>query len=484
MNRFNKNNNIIKLLFKILLTLLCVNYFLSCSLSLSDLYEDGDDEADESDIYYSELSSTSDWSDETHSKLDTDEIIANIDIVFDTSTVQKMRIVIESENWELMNENLDDLSDELGNSTDFTSIDNPFFVPCELFYSPDGESENELEWYKVGIRFKGNSSLYNANCSKLPFKLDFDEFEDTYEEIDNQRFYGFKQLNLKSNYEDESEMREVVTSQLFSDFGLVSAHCSFYELYINVDGGDEEDDIYYGLYTLVEEVDDTVISIQYGDDNDSGNLYKPEDDAATFASNTYDEDEFNLQTDEDESYEDIYELYTAINDVDSDDWKTNLEAIFDVDIFLKWLAANTVLQNWDTYGVMSHNYFLYNNPSTNKFEWIPWDNNEALDSNNRCLDLDMEEVDNNWPLIRYILDDSSYTETYKSYVSSFASTIFNESYLNPIYEYYEDLIEESVTSEESDYTFTSSREFKNAVNDLEDHTTDRNDAATTYAASE
>ena len=79
-----------------------------------------------------------------------------------------------------------------------------------------------------------------------------------YSGIDNQRFYGFKQLNLKSNFNDESEMREMVAAELFRDFGLVGPHCSFYELYLNVNGsGNEDNDIYYGLYTLVEEVDDT-----------------------------------------------------------------------------------------------------------------------------------------------------------------------------------------------------------------------------------
>jgi len=301
---------IYSLLFNAIAVLLCMAS-ISCITNILSP-DDSDDEADESDMYYSELTDTSDWSDETHGKLTTSEIIANLDEVFDTSEVQKIRIVIEPENWELMNENLDDLKDELGNSRDFNSIDNPFFVPSEFFYSPDGTDENELEWYKVGIRFKGNSSLYNTNCSKLPFKLDFDEFEDEYEEIDNQRFYGFKQLNLKNNYDDESEMHEVVACQLFDDFGLISAHSSFYQLYLNVDGGDEDDDIYYGLYTLVEEVDDTVIKTQYADDD--GNLYKPEDDAATFASGTYYEDEFGLQTDDDETYEDILTLYNVIND--------------------------------------------------------------------------------------------------------------------------------------------------------------------------
>ncbi len=469
-------NKLIKLLFINFFIVIC---YSSCSINMIGFNEILDSQdADESDIYYSELSNIDDWDDSTHGKLDTDEIITNLDIIFNTSKVQKLRIVIESENWDLMNENLDDLKDELGNSSDFTSIEDPFFVPCEVFYSEDGSDDNEKEWYKVGIRFKGNSSLYHADSDKLPFKLDFDEFEDTYEDIDNQRFYGFKQLNLKNNYDDESEMHEVVATQLFREFGLTVAHASFYELYINVEGGDEDDDIYYGLYTLVEEVDDTVIKTQYS--NDDGNLYKPEDDAATFASGTYDEDEYGLKTDSDESYEDILELYNAINDEDLASDKADLEAIFDVDIFLKWLAANTVMQNWDTYGVMPHNYFLYNNPN-NKFEWIPWDSNEALTSSSRCLDLDMEEVDDDWPLIRYILDDETYTETYKSYVNDFAKDYFNEEYLNDIYDDFEELIEDYVTAETSDYTFTSSNKFSSACIELKAHTSDRYEAAIEYS---
>jgi len=473
-NNMNKDGAMPYLLVVLISLLLCLSFF-SCSILDLD-----NDKADESDILFSELEDVDDWTDETHGKLETEAIKANMDQVFNTSDVQKLRVVIEPDNWELMNDNLDDLKDELGNSTDFNSVDDPFFVPCNVFYSPDGADDNEKQWYKVGIRFKGNSSLYNANSNKLPFKLDFDEFEDTYEQIKNQRFYGFKQLNLKNNYEDKSEMHEIVVDDLFRDFQLVSPHASFYELYLNVDGGDESDDIYYGLYTLVEEVDDTVISTQY--DDDSGNLYKPEDDAASFEEGTYDEDEYGLKTDDDESYEDIRTLYEAINNTESSTWKTDLEAIFDVDIFLRWLAANSVLQNWDTYGVMTHNYYLYHNPGTGTFEWIPWDNNEALISSSRCLDLDMEKVDDKWPLIRNILDDSDYEAVYKEYVEDFASTLFNESYLNPIFETYKKKIKDFVSQEVSGYTFTSTSKFTSAVVTLKDHTGERYAAAIEYAS--
>ena len=101
-----------------------------------------------------------------------------------------------------------------GNSTGGPITDNgedPIFVPAEVFY-------NGVQWYRVGVRFKGNSSLrssWQQGILKLSFKLDFDEFEDVYPQIDNQRFYGFKKLSLKNNYDDESFLREKVAADIF-----------------------------------------------------------------------------------------------------------------------------------------------------------------------------------------------------------------------------------------------------------------------------
>ena len=69
-----------------------------------------------------------------------------------------------------------------------------------------------------------------------------------------------------------------------------------------VDHGDGP--VYFGLYTLVEEVDDTVLDTQFSDEN--GNLYKPDGDAASFAAGTYDEDEYVKKNNEDEA--DFYDV--------------------------------------------------------------------------------------------------------------------------------------------------------------------------------
>ena len=43
----------------------------------------------------------------------------------------------------------------------------------------------------------------------------------------------------------------------------------------------------------------------------------------------------------------------------------SLEAHFNVRAYLKLLAVNQTMQNWDTYGAMTHNYYLYGDPDDN-----------------------------------------------------------------------------------------------------------------------
>ena len=82
-----------------------------------------------------------------------------------------------------------------GGGGDFTS-ENPMWVAATITF--EGKT-----WTHVGVRYKGNSSLkssWSQGTLKLPFKLDFDEFEDDFSEIDDQRFYGFKQLSLANGF--------------------------------------------------------------------------------------------------------------------------------------------------------------------------------------------------------------------------------------------------------------------------------------------
>ncbi|MEZ9235261.1 CotH kinase family protein [Shewanella sp. 10N.286.52.A9] len=421
----------------------------------------------------------SDWTDDTHSK----SADANFDEVFADNEVKRLDVVVTKNRWTIMLNDMTDTYGTFGTTTNSNNLvdtdDNPIMVPADIYY--EGK-----QWYRVGIRFKGNSSLqtsWQQGVLKLSFKLDFDEFEDDYPQIDNQRFYGFKKLSLKNNYDDESQLREKVAADVFKDAGLAVSHTAFYTLYIDHGDGPE----YFGLYTLVEEVDDTVIDTQFS--SDDGNLYKPEDDGATFIEGSFSEDSFEKKTNEDdEDWSDILALFDALHDdtatSDPVTWRENLEAIFDVDVFLKYLAVNDVIQNWDTYGLMPHNYYLYNDPDTNKLTWIPWDNNEALQTGKMggALELDFSDLDSNsWPLIAKIYADDTYRQRYNQYLSDVISNSYETNKMQAIYDSYSALIEPYATTELTGYSFLeSANDFYQEVDDLSEHAESRTDAVIDY----
>lgn len=382
-----------------------------------------------------------DWTTESHSN-DVDPIYS---VVFQENTIKRLDIEISETNWQAMQS---DLSKNL-TTGGFGQADvdfDPIWVPATLTFQGQ-------DWYKVGIRYKGNSTLRNAYSSstdKYPFKLDFDEFEDDFPVINNQRFFGFKQLNLSNNDADGTFLREKISADLFREFGVPSARTAFYAIYLNRGNGTQ----FIGIYTLVEEVDDSMPDSQF-DDND-GNLYKPDGDAATFASGTFDEDELDLKTNEDEAdFSDVQTFYDVLHsDLRSNNpesWKTDLENIFNVDGFLKYLAVNNVIQNWDTYGNMTHNYFLYNDSGI--LNWIPWDNNEAFQEGKMSgsVSLGMNEVSTNWPIIRYIMDVEEYATNYQSYIDEFTNGPFETTSLNNQITDYQNLIEEFASQENSSF---------------------------------
>jgi spore coat protein H len=322
------------------------------------------------------------------------------DMVFPKDAVNQMTITVSPENWQVM---LDDMTQLFGargtnrggqggqggapgggfgappggggpGGGDF-SRENPVWVPGTIGF-------NGKTWTQVGVRFKGNSSLRSSwgnGTDKLPFKLDFDEFENDYPEIDNQRFYGFKQLSLGNNFGDATGMRERIAYDAFGAAGLVAANTGFYDIVLDYGQGAKS----LGLYTAIEVVDDTVITRSFKDD--SGNIYEAEGNASSLAAGVIDRIPASFQVESDDAKADWTDIKALYSHLQSDQrtnepsaWRQQLEKLFDVDVFLEWMAISTLLQHWDTYGGMTHNFYLYNDPATGKLVFITWDHNLVL----------------------------------------------------------------------------------------------------------
>lgn len=419
-----------------------------------------------------------DWTEATHSN-DADPNYAE---VFDDTQVKRLDFVIAADDWQSMLDDMTATYGEFGRQSGGGLLDtdeDPIFVPAEVFY-------NGIEWYRVGVRFKGNSSLqssWHQGILKLSFKMDFDEYEDEYPQIDNQRFYGFKKFSLKNNFADPSLLREKIASDVFAKAGVPVSHTAFYTLYVDHGNGPE----YFGLYTLVEEVDGEVLDTQFS--SDDGNLYKPEDFGASFIEGTFDAQYFEKKTNEDEEdWSDIEALFAALHDdtvsTDPATWRANLESVFDVDGFLKYLAVNGVIQNWDSYGRMTHNFYLYNDPQTAKLTWVPWDHNEALQEGKQggALALDFSNMEaNSWPLIEKIYADDLYKAQYDYYLLETISDAFETSATQMLYDTYSILVEPYATAELNGYSFLNgANDFHSAVSELKAHASSRDIAVDNY----
>lgn len=461
----------ITLFLLVILSVSCRNhdYIAMVNYDYDDINDNDDYDATQVD-----LNSYPDWSELTHSVA----AEPNFDEVFPNNKVLRLDISISTSDWNKMQS---DLSSNIGSRYSMGGITDldftPIWVPCTVSY--DGK-----DWYEVGVRYKGNSSLsttYSSGNSKLSMKLDFDQYEYLYPALTNQRFYGFKQLNLNNNYNDKSFMREKVVADLFRDFGMVAAHTSFCAVYINDD--------YYGLYTIVEEVDDSVIKTQYADG--SGNCYKPEDNAAYFYSYSFNTSELNLKTNtQTPDYSDAQAMYDALHS-DSrtsnvEQWKSDLESTFNVYGFMRWQAVNCSIQNWDSYGNMAHNYYLYNDPTTSKLNWIPWDHNEALQSatgNYTCYEPGkLSSVKSSyWPLIAYLIAIDDYKAAFDGYLDEFINGVFEPTTMQAIYQTHYNLIKQYAYDEVSGRSFLSSdSQFDSAVTTLMSHVTSRYSSIASY----
>lgn len=425
-----------------------------------------------------------DWSETTHGNTSPD-----YNTVFPQNQVNKIEITIGFEKWTALRNNMINLFGvDFGANTAGTG---GAFPNEESEYIDVDMRFGKKLWKNVGFRLKGNSTLrsaWNSGNYKLPFRLNFDEFEDNYPGIKNQHFYGFEELSFSPGYKDQSLIREKLASDIYRLGGIPSAQTAFYRVYVDIGTGLK----YWGLYCGVELPDDNMIKNQLGEEN--GNIYKPES-----RLNIFNQIEFEKKNNTDAAdYSDVINLINKINSStrisNPEQWKIELESVFNVDEFLNWLAINNAIVNWDSYGAMAHNYYLYNH-SLEKFMWIPWDNNEAFSRSPGIigatggngingLSLSMNEVTLNWPLIRYLADDPVYFQRYKTLMKNFKDNVFTSDAMNNLIDKYYELVTPfaiGIDGEQPGYTYLMGSDyFTNEKTNLKTHVVNRRNLIATF----
>lgn len=283
----------------------------------------------------------------------------------------------------------------------------------------------------IAVRLKGNST-YNHPNNKKPFKIDFNKY------VTDQDFDGIKKLNLSNGFKDPSCMREKLFFDFCHDAGVNAPRSNFANLIINGSP--------VGFYTVVEQIDDQFLDWAILDDD--GNLFKAGDNfgggpggAGTPADLMYYgnaatdyTDRYELKTNEDlNDWTDFIELLNYINNSSDTDFRNELNSRFEKQELLRAFAIDNLFSNLDSYTGSARNYYLYHNLTTNKWEWIKWDANEAFGSytnNQNTLTLDVEYHENDRPLLSRILDDVNLNRDYKNELCALVEDYFNNAYMD------------------------------------------------------
>lgn len=220
---------------------------------------------------------------------------------------------------------------------------------------------------KCGIREKGNSS-WSVRSGKKPFKIDVGRYEK------GRTFRGLRVLVLNNGFKDPSFLREKLAYDLHRAIGLPASRAAFAEVFVTAVGRFEKER--FGLYTLVEHVDEAFLDDRFG--GHAGNLYKVEGIEDLFAGRDArwigDERNVELKTNEEANDRSRLAEFARAVAEGRGDWSKWI----DLPRFAKWLAATVALVNLDSYAGTGHNVYLYDDPKTGRFVLIPWDLNEAF----------------------------------------------------------------------------------------------------------
>jgi len=335
-------------------------------------------------------------------------------IVYDTGRVNTFRIEVSASRWASMR----------------IKLDGEFlYVPATVTFVRDGCEE---VYEDVGVRFKGNSSYYMSG-EKKSFKFHFAKYDAS------QRFYGCKKINLNNSFHDPSLMRELLAYELFREMGVAASQVSYTDLYITVPG--VYDNVYFGVYFNVEQVSKPFLRHHFNEDG--GNLFKAvgmncdltwlgPSPSAYWA-------DYELKTNEDAyDYTDLVHLADVISNTSDGDFPDAIEAALNMENFLAWLAVNTALSFQDSLAGTGHNFYIYHNLSTGKFEFIPWDLNTTFGQSRfgkpadyfLTLDIYQPTFGNTRLLIDRVLAVPSFLSRYEAILTDLMDRFFNNAIMD------------------------------------------------------
>lgn len=230
----------------------------------------------------------------------------------------------------------------------------------------------DTSFMNVAARFKGNGTFLDSQSTyKRPFKFDLSKH------AKSQKLAGRSTLNFHNLVADASCLSDALAYEFFRNAGVPASRTAFTRVRLTIEG--RFADRLLGLYVLVENPDGEWAREEFGVEGVA--LFKPV---------TY--ELFKDLGENWDAYEGIYapktktkpkqrrrlielaKLFTHASDAEFAD---KVGDFIDLDEFARYLACEVLLSNYD--GILSdgQNFLLYLDPRTERFGFIPWDQDHS-----------------------------------------------------------------------------------------------------------
>lgn len=272
------------------------------------------------------------------------------EILYDAETMHRVVVELDPDDWDQLRYQKRNFLDILTGDC----LEAPFDSPYTYFHADvtvDGERYED-----VGIRKKG---LLGSESSENPsLKIRFDEYQD------GPLHDGVDRLTLNNGRQDPAIISQCLGYERFRAAGLPASRCSFATVEVNGQ--------FLGVYSNIEAVEPALLARWY--DDPEGRLWEGQ--LSDFR------DDWMGTFDVQEGDGDVAPLEAVTQALEQPDEEVlaALDDAIDLDQYLRFWAMEVLLGHWDGYAGNSNNYFVYQDPSDGRLDFMPWGIDALFDS--------------------------------------------------------------------------------------------------------
>ena len=280
--------------------------------------------------------------------------------LFPTNRVMDVQITVAEEDWNKIRHQSRNFFEALQTKRKYEPIKAPYvYVTAKL--TIDG-----VEFPEVGIRKKGFIGSQNSSRPSLKIKLNH---------IDEKaQAGGLTSLTFNNNNQDITLMSQFMGYAMYNAAGSPAPRCSYAKVTVNGK--------LIGLYSHVETIRKPLLKRSF--DSARGTLY--EGTVVDFFDGWEGSFEKKLgktrmdRLSREKMKQLIEVLKRPVPDADGSakarqqgqELEQAIGELVDLDSFYIYWAVESLLGFWDGYTANANNFFVYHNPKTDKFHFLPW----------------------------------------------------------------------------------------------------------------